>query len=207
MMSIDLFKSILELRGNLYKNYYRDRKNLFRTLYDYHRLKEFINKNIIYGNNTMSYQLIYNFGLFAYTDSLALKIVYDEIYKRKDIGMYAQWEKDNIEYFYISYTTLGEPSTKYEYRIYPITTPGEIKFEYTEEYSKKDIHESKTFINSLDMDPHKDNMYTTSAKHFSAAKEKINEVIKIFFKYYINRCRQETIRSSILLSLIWRKEL
>ena len=204
-MSIDLFKSILELRGNLTKDYHRDRKNLFITLYDYYKLKEFINRNIIYGNNNMSYQLIYNFAVFISTDILGIKIAHD-INDKQDITLYNQWDRNTLNYFYISYTVSGDPNTIYEYRIYPITTPGEIKFEYTEEYSKKDIHESKTFINSLDMDPHKDNMYTTSAKHFSAAKEKINGVIKIFFKYYIDECKLEAIRSSKLLSLIWRKE-
>jgi len=205
MMSIDLFKTLLELRGDLTKDYHRDRKNLFKTLYDYHRLKEFINRNIIYGKNDMTYQMIYNFAIFSSTDTTAMKIVHD-INETKDITLYNQWEKNTLNYFYISYTISGEPNTIYEYRIYPTTTPGEIKFDYTEEYPKKDIHESKTFINSLDMDPHKDNMYTSSARHFSAAKEKINGVIKIFFKYYIDECKLETIRSSKLLSLIWRKE-
>ena len=79
-MSIDLFKSILELRGNLTKDYHRDTKNLFKTLYDYHKLKEFINRNIIYGNNNMSYQLIYNFAVFISTDILGIKIAHDMVF-------------------------------------------------------------------------------------------------------------------------------
>lgn len=203
-MSIDLFKTLLELRGNLVKDYHREKKNILKTLYDYHKLKEFINRNIIYGKNNMTYQLIYNFAIFTSTDILGQNIAHN-INEKKDITLYDQWDRNTLNYFYISYTISGNPNTIYEYKIYPTTTPGEIKFDYTEDYLKKEIHESKTFINSLDMDPHKDNMYTTSAKHFSAAKEKINEVIKIFFKYYIDECKQETIRNSILLSLIWRK--
>ena len=204
-MSIDLFKTLLELRGNLVKDYHREKKNILKTLYDYHKLKEFINRNIIYGKNNMTYQLIYNFAIFTSTDILGQTIAHN-INEKKDITLYDQWDRNTLNYFYISYTISGNPNIIYEYKIYPTTTPGEIKFDYTEDYLKKEIHESKTFINSLDMDPHKDNMYTSSARHFSAAKDKINEVINIFFKYYIDKCKLETIRSSKLLSFIWGKE-
>jgi hypothetical protein len=125
------------------------------------------------------------------------------------ILFYDQYENRKLDFFKISYLIKSdneEPDILYEYSIYQNTSPGEIRFEYTKMYPNKEIHESKTFINSLELDPHKDNLYTKSAEYFLSANDKIHRVIKIFFKYYIDETKRFIIvySKSKLLRFIWR---
>ena len=211
MMSIDLFKTILELRSQIYSDINSSKKKTIKTIYDYYKLKKFINKNILKEYIDVTYQFIYTF-----ISSIRLLPTERPNIEKRMLTNYKILMKDQINhqdnslvYFCISFlvipnSTEENPSILYEYSIHPVTSPGEIKFEYTRIYPTKDIHESKTFINSLKLDPYKDNLYTKSAKHFSAANDKMNEVIKIFFKYYIDETKKIIMENNKLLRFIWR---
>ena len=211
MMSIDLFKIILEQKASIVASTRKSiisRKSIIRTLYNYHKLKKFIDDNIIKNQEPVTYQFLYNFINF-------ILIVPNGIYIEHKMGkdhilFYDQYEKRSLDFFKISYLIKSsnneEPDILYEYSIYPNTSPGEIRFEYTKIYPNKEIHESKTFINSLELDPHKDNLYTKSAEYFLSANDKIHRVIKIFFKYYIDETKRFIIvySKSKILRFIWR---
>lgn len=205
MMSIDLFKTILELKALLISS---TNKSVMHILYRYYKFKKFIDDNIMKKQDYITYQFLFNFIDFILTIPNGIDI--EHMMSKNNVLFYNQFDRSkNLSFFKISYLDKSieekEPDILYGYSIYPITSLGEIRFEYTKLYPNKEIHESKTFINSLELDPHKDNLYIKSAKYFIAANDKINEVIKIFFKYYIDECKLETIRSSKLLSFIWRK--
>ena len=207
MMSIDLFKTVLELKASIVKSTH---KSIIKILYNYHKHKKFIDDNIIKNQEPVTYQFLYNFINFILLipDGIFIEqkmskdnvIFYDQLFK---------YENKNLDFFKISYLIKSdneEPDILYEYSIYPNTSPGEIRFEYTKIYPNKEIHESKTFINSLELDPHKDNLYTKSAEYFLSANDKIHRVIKIFFKYYIDETKRFIIvySKSKLLRFIWR---
>jgi len=208
MMSIDLFKTILEQKASIIASTRKSiisRKSIIKTLYNYHKLKKFIDDNIIKNQEPVTYQFLYNFINFILIVPNGIDI--EHKMGKDHILFYDQYEKRKLDFFKISYLIKSnneEPDILYEYSIYPNTSPGEIRFEYTKIYPNKEIHESKTFINSLKLDPYKDNLYTKSAKHFSAANDKMNEVIKIFFKYYIDETKKIIMENNKLLRFIWR---
>ena len=204
MMSIDLFKTVLELKASIVAS---TRKSIIKTLYNYHKLKKFIDDNIIKNQEPVTYQFLYNFINFILIVPNGINI--EHKMGKDHILFYDQYENRNLDFFKISYlikSNSEEPDILYEYSIYPNTSPGEIRFEYTKIYPNKEIHESKTFINSLELDPHKDNLYTKSAEYFLSANDKIHRVIKIFFKYYIDETKRFIIvyNKSKLLRFIWR---
>lgn len=204
MMSIDLFKTVLELKASIVAS---TRKSIIKTLYNYHKLKKFIDDNIIKNQEPVTYQFLYNFINFILIVPNGINI--EHKMGKDHILFYDQYENRNLDFFKISYlikSNSEEPDILYEYSIYPNTSPGEIRFEYTKIYPNKEIHESKTFINSLELDPHKDNLYTKSAEYFLSANDKIHRVIKIFFKYYIDETKRFIIvySKSKLLRFIWR---
>ena len=203
-MSIDLFKTVLELKASIVAS---TRKSIIKTLYNYHKLKKFIDDNIIKNQEPVTYQFLYNFINFILIVPNGINI--EHKMGKDHILFYDQYENRNLDFFKISYlikSNSEEPDILYEYSIYPNTSPGEIRFEYTKIYPNKEIHESKTFINSLELDPHKDNLYTKSAEYFLSANDKIHRVIKIFFKYYIDETKRFIIvyNKSKLLRFIWR---
>ena len=203
-MSIDLFKTVLELKASIVAS---TRKSIIKTLYNYHKLKKFIDDNIIKNQEPVTYQFLYNFINFILIVPNGINI--EHKMGKDHILFYDQYENRNLDFFKISYlikSNSEEPDILYEYSIYPNTSPGEIRFEYTKIYPNKEIHESKTFINSLELDPHKDNLYTKSAEYFLSANDKIHRVIKIFFKYYIDETKRFIIvySKSKLLRFIWR---
>lgn len=204
MMSIDLFKTILELKALLISS---TNKSVIHILYRYYRFKKFIDDNIMKKQDYITYQFLFNFIDFILTIPNGIDI--EHMMSKNNVLFYNQFDRSkNLSFFKISYLDKSieekEPDILYEYSIYPITSLGEIRFEYTKLYPNKEIHESKTFINSLELDPHKDNLYIKSAKYFIAANDKINEVIKIFFKYYIDDSKKYIIGKNKLLHFIWR---
>lgn len=210
MMSIDLFKTILELRSQIYSDTHSIKKKTVKTLYDYYKQKKFIDDSIIKNQEPVTYQFLYNFINFIILIPDGINIKHkmgkDHILFYEQLDKY---EHRNLDFFKISYlikSNSEEPDILYEYSIYPNTSPGEIRFEYSKIYPNKEIHESKTFINSLELDPHKDNLYTKSAEYFLSANDKIHRVIKIFFKYYIDETKRFIIvySKSKLLRFIWR---
>ena len=210
MMSIDLFKTVLELKASIVASTRKSiirRKSIIKTLYNYHKLKKFIDDNIIKNQEPVTYQFLYNFINFILIVPNGINI--EHKMGKDHILFYDQYENRNLDFFKISYlikSNSEEPDILYEYSIYSNTSPGEIRFEYTKIYPNKEIHESKTFINSLELDPHKDNLYTKSAEYFLSANDKIHRVIKIFFKYYIDETKRFIIvyNKSKLLRFIWR---
>lgn len=209
MMSIDLFKTILEQKASIVASTHKSHKSIIRTLYNYHKLKKFIDDNIIKNQEPVTYQFLYNFINFILIIPDGINI--EHKMGKDHILFYDQLNKyeRNLDFFKISYLIKSdneEPDILYEYSIYPNTSPGEIRFEYSKIYPNKEIHESKTFINSLELDPHKDNLYTKSAEYFLSANDKIHRVIKIFFKYYIDETKRFIIvySKSKLLRFIWR---
>lgn len=210
MMSIDLFKTILEQKASIVTSTHKSiiiRKSIIKTLYNYHKLKKFIDDNIIKNQEPVTYQFLYNFINFILIIPNGIDI--EHKMGKDHILFYDQYENRKLDFFKISYLIKSdneEPDILYEYSIYPNTSPGEIRFEYTKIYPNKEIHESKTFINSLELDPHKDNLYTKSAEYFLSANNKIHRVIKIFFKYYIDETKRFIIvySKSKLLRFIWR---
>lgn len=207
MMSIDLFKTVLELKASIVAS---TRKSIIKTLYNYYKLKKFIDDNIIKNQEPVTYQFLYNFINFIML--IPDGIFIEQKMSKDNVIFYNQllkYENRKLDFFKISYLIKSnneEPDILYEYSIYPNTSPGEIRFEYTKIYPNKEIHESKTFINSLELDPHKDNLYTKSAEYFLSANDKIHRVIKIFFKYYIDETKRFIIvySKSKLLRFIWR---
>lgn len=204
MMSIDLFKTILELKALLISS---TNKSVMHILYRYYKFKKFIDDNIMKKQDYITYQFLFNFIDFILTIPNGIDI--EHMMSKNNVLFYNQFDRSkNLSFFKISYLDKSieekEPDILYEYSIYPITSLGEIRFEYTKLYPNKEIHESKTFINSLELDPHKDNLYIKSAKYFIAANDKINEVIKIFFKYYIDDSKKYIIGKNKLLHFIWR---
>lgn len=210
MMSIDLFKTILEQKASIVASTHTTHKSIIKILYNYHKLKRFIDDNIIKNQEPITYQFLYNFINFIML--IPDGIFIEQKMSKDNVIFYNQllkYENRNLDFFKISYLIKSnneEPDILYEYSIYPNTSPGEIRFEYTKIYSNKEIHESKTFINSLELDPHKDNLYTKSAEYFLSANDKIHRVIKIFFKYYIDETKRFIIvySKSKLLRFIWR---
>lgn len=202
MMSIDLFKIILEQKASIVTSTY---KSIIKILYNYHKLKKFIDDNIIKNQEPVTYQFLYNFINFILIAPNGINI--ERKMGKDHILFYDQYEKRSLDFFKISYligSNNEEPDILYEYSIYPNTSPGEIRFEYTKIYPNKEIHESKTFINSLELDPHKDNLYTKSSEYFLSANDKIHRVIKIFFKYYIDETKRFIMENNKLLRFIWR---
>ncbi len=200
-MSIDLFREILELKSKMVSSL---SNSTFNLLYNFYKLHRFINKNVIRHKESISYQYIYNFAVFINNISEGNRIL--KKMNKIGISFTSEWHNNYLNFFKIIYVFDYKDTVdmSYEYSIYPSISPGEIKFEYTEMYDNKDIHEDKIFINSLKLDPHKDNLYTKSAKHFQASNDIINEVIKIFFEYYINECKKQAIRHRPILKFIWR---
>lgn len=207
MMSIDLFKTILEQKASIVAS---TRKSIIKILYNYYKLKKFIDNNIIKNQEPVTYQFLYNFINFIML--IPDGIFIEQKMSKDNVIFYNQllkYENRKLDFFKISYlikSNNAEPDILYEYSIYPNTSPGEIRFEYTKIYPNKEIHESKTFINSLELDPHKDNLYTKSAEYFLSANDKIHRVIKIFFKYYIDETKRfiTVYSKSKLLRFIWR---
>lgn len=202
MMSIDLFKIILEQKASIVAS---TSKSIIKTLYNYHKFKKFIDDNIIKNQEPVTYQFLYNFINFILIIPNGIDI--EHKMGKDHILFYDQYEKRKLDFFKISYLIKSdneEPDILYEYSIYPNTSPGEIRFEYTKIYPNKEIHESKTFINSLELDPHKDNLYIKSAEYFLSANDKIHRVIKIFFKYYIDDTKKIIMENNKLLRFIWR---
>ena len=207
MMSIDLFKTILEQKASIVASTHSTHKSIIKTLYNYYKHKKFIDNSIIKNQEPVTYQFLYNFINFILIVPNGINI--EHKMGKDHILFYDQYENRNLNFFKISYLIKSnneEPDILYEYPIYPNTSPGEIRFEYTKIYPNKEIHESKTFINSLELDPHKDNLYTKSAEYFLSANDKIHRVIKIFFKYYIDETKRFIIvySKSKLLRFIWR---
>lgn len=207
-MSIDLFKTILEQKASIVASTHTTHKSVIKILYNYHKLKKFIDDNIMKNKDPVTYQFLFNFANFMQVIPNGTDI--DHMMIKDSVIFYDQLnEFRNITFFKISFideSYTEDPDVLYEYSIHPITSPGEIKFEYTRMYKTKDVHESKTFINSLELDPHKDNLYTKSAEYFLSANDKIHRVIKIFFKYYIDETKRFIIvySKSKLLRFIWR---
>lgn len=210
MMSIDLFKTILEQKASIVKSTHKSCKSIIKTLYNYYKHKKFIDNSIMKNQEPVTYQFLYNFINFIML--IPDGIFIEQKMSKDNVIFYNQlfkYENRNLDFFKISYLIKSdseEPDILYEYSIYPNTSPGEIRFEYTKIYPNKEIHESKTFINSLELDPHKDNLYTKSAEYFLSANDKIHRVIKIFFKYYIDETKRFIIvySKSKLLRFIWR---
>ena len=206
MMSIDLFKTILEQKASIVASTHTTHKSIIKILYNYYKLKKFIDINIMKNKDPVTYQFLFNFANFMQVIPNSTDIEHKMI--KDSVIFYDQLnEFKNITFFRVSFIDKSyteNPDVLYEYAIYPITSPGEIKFEYTRMYKSKDVHESKTFINSLELDPHKDNLYTKSAEYFLSANDKIYGVIKIFFKYYIDDAKKFITSKKRLLRFIWR---
>lgn len=207
MMSIDLFKTILEYKSTLINSL--SKKSISIPLYYYYRLKRYIYKNIIKSKYTVTYQFIYNLASLIQINHNLSEL--DNHMKNQGIMLDRRYDNDeNLQYFSIYYSLkkyYTHPEVVYVYSIHPITSPGEIKFENIRIYQNKEVHGSKVFINSLELDPHKDNIYIKSAQYLLDANDKMCDVIKIFFEYYINECKKNLIEKRPILKLIWRQSV
>ena len=137
MMSIDLFKTILEQKASIVASTHSTHKSIIKTLYNYYKHKKFIDNSIIKNQEPVTYQFLYNFINFILIVPNGINI--EHKMGKDHILFYDQYENRNLNFFKISYLIKSnneEPDILYEYSIYPNTSPGEIRFEYTKRFMR-----------------------------------------------------------------------
>ena len=96
MMSIDLFKTILEYKSTLINSL--SKKSIGIPLYYYYRLKRYIYKNIIKSKYTVTYQFIYNLASLIQINHNLSEL--DNHMKNQDIMLDIRYDNDeNLQYF------------------------------------------------------------------------------------------------------------